>query len=69
VILLGNHGLIVLAQTHTEAINITAMAVKAAMIFAGACAIGEPVFMSRADILHIYRRPDEIYRRRQFLSR
>ena len=68
VILLANHGLIVLAQTPTEAINITAMAVKAAEIFAGACAVGEPVFMSEADIYHIYRRPDEIYRRQQFIG-
>jgi ribulose-5-phosphate 4-epimerase/fuculose-1-phosphate aldolase len=68
VILLANHGLIALGQTHTEALNITAMAVKAAEIFAGACAVGEPVFMSQADIMHIYKRPDEIYRRRQFVQ-
>jgi rhamnose utilization protein RhaD (predicted bifunctional aldolase and dehydrogenase) len=68
VILLANHGLIALGQTHTEALNITAMAVKAAEIFAGACAVGEPVFMSQADILHIYKRPDEIYRRQQFVQ-
>jgi rhamnose utilization protein RhaD (predicted bifunctional aldolase and dehydrogenase) len=68
VILLANHGLIALGQTHTEALNITAMAVKAAEIFAGACAVGEPVYMSQADILHIYKRPDEIYRRRQFVQ-
>ncbi len=69
VILLANHGLIVLAQTATEALNITAMAVKAASIFAGACAVGEPVFMSRADIMHIYQRPDEIYRLGQFVEK
>ena len=68
VILLANHGLITLAQTPTEAVNITAMAVKAATIFSGACAIGEPVFMSQAEILHIYQRPDEIYRRQQFVE-
>ncbi|MBL8164178.1 MAG: class II aldolase/adducin family protein [Anaerolineae bacterium] len=69
VILLANHGLIVLGQTPTEVLNITAMTVKAAHIFAGACAIGEPVFMSREDIQHIYKRPDEIYRRKQFVQR
>lgn len=69
VILLANHGLIALGQTPTEVLNITAMTVKAAQIFAGACAIGEPVFMSREDILHIYKRPDEIYRRKQFVER
>ena len=68
VILLANHGLIALGQTHREALNITAMAVKAAEIFAGACMVGEPVFMSQSDIMHIYRRPDEIYRRQQFVE-
>jgi rhamnose utilization protein RhaD (predicted bifunctional aldolase and dehydrogenase) len=68
VILLANHGLIALAQTPTEALNITAMAVKAAHIFAGACAVGEPVYMSEADIMHIYKRPDEIYRRARFVG-
>ena len=58
VILMQNHGLL----------NITAMCVKAAGIFGGACALGEPVFMSQADILHIYKRPDEIYRRRLFVG-
>lgn len=68
VILLRNHGLIALGQTPTEVLNITAMCVKAAMIFAGACAVGAPVFMSPADIMHIYRRPDEIYRRKLFVG-
>jgi len=68
VILLGSHGLIALGQTPIEALNITAMCVKSADIFAGACAIGEPVFMSQEDIMHIYKRPDEIYRRNQFVG-
>jgi len=68
VILLANHGLIVLGQTPTEILNVTAMCVKAAGIFVGACAAGEPVFMSREDIMHIYRRPDEIYRRKLFVG-
>ncbi len=68
VILLANHGLIALGQTPTEILNITAMCVKAAHIFAGACSVGEPVFMSREDVLHIYKRPDEIYRRKQFVE-
>jgi hypothetical protein len=50
-------------------LNITAMAVKAAEIFVGVCAVGEPVFMSKQDIDHIYRRPDEIYRRSQFVQK
>lgn len=68
VVLLQNHGLIALGQTPTEILNITAMCVKAAGIFAGACAVGEPVFMSPADIMHIYKRPDEIYRRKLFVG-
>jgi rhamnose utilization protein RhaD (predicted bifunctional aldolase and dehydrogenase) len=67
VILLANHGLITLGSSTTDAFNITQMAVKSAAIFAGACAIGEPVFMSQEDIHHIYKRPDEIFRRRQFV--
>ncbi len=68
VILLQNHGLIALGTTTTEVLNITAMCVKAAEIFGGACALGEPEFMSQADILHIYKRPDEIYRRKLFVE-
>lgn len=67
VILMANHGLIALGQTPTDALNITAMCVKAAAIFVGACAVGEPVFMTQEDIAHIYRRPDEIYRRNLFI--
>jgi rhamnose utilization protein RhaD (predicted bifunctional aldolase and dehydrogenase) len=66
-VLMQNHGMIALGQTPTDALNITSMAVKAAEIFAGACSIGEPTFMSDADVAHIYRRPDEIFRRRQFV--
>lgn len=69
VILLANHGLIALGQTPAEVLNITAMCVKAASVFIGACAAGGPVFMAREDILHICRRPDEIYRRQQFVER
>ncbi len=68
VILLQNHGMIALGQTPAEVLSITAMCVKAAAIFAGACAVGEPVFLSPEAILHIYRRPDEIYRRKLFVG-
>lgn len=68
VILLANHGLIALGTTLAEALNVTAMCVKAAEIFGGACAAGEPVLMSEADIAHIYRRPDEVYRRAGFVG-
>ena len=66
VILLQNHGLITLGQTAREALNITMMTIKAARIFAGAAALGGPVFLSDEDVRHIIRRPDEIYRRNQF---
>ncbi len=68
VILLQNHGLLVPGGTPAEVLNVTAMCVKAAHIFAGACAVGEPVFMSRAAIMHNYRRPDEVYRRQRFVQ-
>jgi len=68
VILLENHGVIALGESPTEILNITAMVVKGAKIFAGALMIGSPTFMSDEDIWHIYRRPDEIYRRRLFVD-
>jgi rhamnose utilization protein RhaD (predicted bifunctional aldolase and dehydrogenase) len=68
VILLANHGLIALGATPTEVLNITAMCVKAAEILSGAYAVGEPVFMDAAEIMHIYKRPDEIYRRQMFVG-
>lgn len=66
VILLKSHGMIALGQTPTEVKNITAMCVKAARILSGALAVGQPAFMDDADVMHIYKRPDEIYRRKQF---
>lgn len=69
VILLQNHGLIALGKNPTDALRITEMAVKAATIYMGACAVGTPVFLSPEDIAHVYKRPDEIYRRKQFEQR
>lgn len=66
VVLMANHGLITLGRTAQEAVNITLMAVKTAQIYLGACAAGEPVFLSDHDIAHIWKRPDEIYRRKLF---
>jgi rhamnose utilization protein RhaD (predicted bifunctional aldolase and dehydrogenase) len=68
VILMANHGLIALGKTTTEALNITMMADKAADILWGALQLGDVPFMTKEDILHIYRRPDEIYRRQQFVN-
>ena len=66
VILMANHGLITLGSTTTEALNITMMADKAADILWGALQLGDVPFMAKEDIMHIYKRPDEIYRRKQF---
>ncbi|GAB5491864.1 MAG: hypothetical protein Phog2KO_20790 [Phototrophicaceae bacterium] len=68
VILLKNHGMIALGETPNEVLNITAMCVKSAKILTGALAIGGAVFMDEADIMHIYKRPDEIYRRKMFVN-
>jgi rhamnose utilization protein RhaD (predicted bifunctional aldolase and dehydrogenase) len=68
VIHLGNHGMIALGMTAREVLNITMMTVKAAAIFQGVVAIGEPVFMDLDEINTIYQRPDEQYRRRQFVE-
>jgi rhamnose utilization protein RhaD (predicted bifunctional aldolase and dehydrogenase) len=68
VILLANHGIIALGQTPQEVLNIMAMAVKAANIFYGAYTVGEPVFMTREQVLHIRGRKDEIYRRQMFVE-
>jgi len=68
VILMENHGVIALGDTPTEILNIMAMVVKGARIFAGALMIGSPTFMTEEDIWHIYKRPDEIYRRKLFVD-
>ena len=68
VILLANHGLITLGNSPNEVLNVTAMCVKAASILAGAYTVGRPVFMSREDVMHIYKRPDEIYRRKRLVQ-
>jgi rhamnose utilization protein RhaD (predicted bifunctional aldolase and dehydrogenase) len=68
VILLENHGVIALGDTPSEILNIMAMVVKGAKIFAGALMIGSPTFMTDEDIWHIYKRPDEIYRRQLFVD-
>ncbi len=68
-ILLVNHGLIALGQTPTEVLNITAMAVKAARIYHGALLTGAPTHLPAEEVEHVYRRPDEIYRRSLFVNR
>ncbi len=62
VILMQNHGLVVLAATAQQVENITAMAVKAARILVGTYALGGPRFLPPAAIDRIHTRPDEHYR-------
>lgn len=67
-ILLENHGLIALGDSPAEILNITAMAVKAARIFLGALLTGAPTRLPDEEVWHLYRRPDEIYRRQRFVK-
>src|SRR5438046_2954780 len=57
-ILMENHGLIVLGSSCAEVERITAMSVKAARILLGTFAAGGPKYLSEADVLHLWRRPD-----------
>ena len=63
-ILLENHGMIALGDSPAEVLNITAMAVKAARVFLGALLTGKPTRLPEEEVEHLYRRPDEIYRRK-----
>ena len=64
-ILIQNHGLIVLGKSPQQVLDVTAMAVKTARILLGACAAGGPHFLSERDVARIHTRPDELYRRQQ----
>ncbi len=67
-ILLENHGMIALGDSPAEILNITAMAVKAARIQLGALLTGAPTYLPDEEVGHLYRRPDEIYRRNLFVE-
>ncbi len=67
-ILLENHGMIALGDSPAEILNITAMAVKAARVFHGALLTGKPTRLPDDEVWHVYRRPDEIYRRQRFVK-
>ena len=67
-ILLENHGMIALGDSPAEILNITAMAVKAARIHLGALLTGKPTYLPDEEVWHLYRRPDEIYRRNLFVD-
>lgn len=65
IILIQNHGLIVLGKTAQQIEDTTAMAVKAARILLGTFAAGGPHFLSERDVARIHTRPDELYRRQR----
>ncbi len=65
VILIRNHGLIVLGKSPQQVLDVTAMAVKTARILLGTFAAGGPHFLSERDVARIHTRPDELYRRQQ----
>ncbi len=69
VIVLRNHGLVVLGNSAREVENITAMAVKAACIRLGALAAGGVRLLSDEDVRRIDGRSDEHYRRRVLRER
>jgi rhamnose utilization protein RhaD (predicted bifunctional aldolase and dehydrogenase) len=64
VILMENHGIITLGGTWQSVLSAMLMAEKAAKIFAGAAALGGPLFFSQRNIERIAGRPDEAYRQR-----
>ncbi len=63
VIMMQNHGMIALGQSAREVEQITQMTVKAVRILQGTFALGGPRYLSEEDIMHLWKRPDEIYRR------
>jgi rhamnose utilization protein RhaD (predicted bifunctional aldolase and dehydrogenase) len=64
-LLMVNHGLVALAKTAQEALNITLMADKWAKIIQGTYALGGPAFLPDQQADRIDNRLDEHYRRRQ----
>jgi len=64
VILLQNHGLVVLGQSAQEVVDTTAMAVKTAQVLLGTYALVGPHFLSARQVARLRTRPDEEYRRR-----
>ncbi len=64
VILMVNHGPVVLGQTERDVLNIMLMLDKWASILLGNYAVGEPQFLEEKKSDRIESRPDEHYRRR-----
>ncbi|MFZ1073641.1 MAG: class II aldolase/adducin family protein [Verrucomicrobiia bacterium] len=64
VILMVNHGPVVLGQTERDVLNLMLMLDKWASILAGNYAVGGPEFLEEKKADRIENRPDEHYRRR-----
>ena len=64
-ILIANHGLIAVGSGPEAVLAATLIAVKAAEVFMGACALGDPVFMDSKEVFRIHSRLDEHYRQKQ----
>ena len=64
VILLANHGVITLGSSPQAVLAAMSMTDKAARIFAGAAALGGPVFLTDVDVHRIANRIDEHHRQR-----
>lgn len=64
VILMVNHGPVVLGQTDRDALNTMFMLDKWASVLIGNYAVGEPQFLEEQNSDRIETRPDEHYRRR-----
>lgn len=64
VIMMQNHGLVVLGSTAEQVLNTTAMMVKTARVIMGTFAMGGPHFLTNDNVARIHTRPDEEYRRK-----
>jgi rhamnose utilization protein RhaD (predicted bifunctional aldolase and dehydrogenase) len=65
IIIMQNHGLIVLGRTAKQVEDVTAMEVKTARVLLGACSVGGPRYLTPKDVDRIHTRLDEVYRRQQ----
>lgn len=63
VIYLANHGVFILSNSTTQALQTTLMAVKNAEVLLGSLANGGPAFLSEGQVRRIDTRSDELYRR------
>jgi rhamnose utilization protein RhaD (predicted bifunctional aldolase and dehydrogenase) len=69
VLFLRNHGIFALGASRDEVLQITEMAVKAAIVLQAAVSAGGPVFLTDAHADRIDSRPDEHHRRRALAAR